>query len=195
MISMNETIQNLFSELHIPEGYNSKELETLGNAQSRYLKDLKLNVSTVLKRNTLSPKEAYLLALAVAVNERSAALKTAFEDLARREGADDALIAETIGCVSLMNANNVLYRFRHYMPDNEYYNNTPAGMRMSIMMNPVSGKEFFELMSLMVSALNGCERCVTSHEASVKQHGADEARIYDAIRLAAVVRSLCVLMQ
>lgn len=195
MMSMNETIQNLFSELHIPEGYNSKELETLGNAQSRYLKDLKLNVSTALKRNTLSPKEAYLLALAVAVNERSAALKTAFEGLARREGADDAVIAETIACVSLMNANNVLYRFRHYMSDNEYYNNTPAGMRMSIMMNPVSGKEFFELMSLMVSALNGCERCVTSHEASVKQHGADEARIYDAIRLAAVIRSLCVLMQ
>jgi len=194
-MSMNETIQSLFSELHIPEGYSSKELETLGNAQSRYLKDLKLNVSTVLKRNTLSPKEAYLLALAVAINERSAALKTAFEDLARQEGADDALIAETIGCVSLMNANNVLYRFRHYMPENEYYNNTPAGMRMSIMMNPVAGKEFFELMSLMVSALNGCERCVTSHEASVKQHGAEEARIYDAIRLAAVIRSLCVLMQ
>jgi alkyl hydroperoxide reductase subunit D len=192
---MNETIQSLYSELLVPEGYSSKALDTLGQAQSRYLKDLKLNVSAVLKRNTMSPKEAYLLALAVAVNERSEVLKTAFEALARQEGADDALIAEVMSCVSLMNANNVLYRFRHYMPDNEYYNNTPAGMRMSIMMSPVSGKEFFELMSLMVSALNGCERCVTSHEASVKQHGADEARIYDAIRLAAVIKSLCVLMQ
>ncbi|RYZ47836.1 MAG: alkylhydroperoxidase, partial [Sphingobacteriales bacterium] len=75
-----------------------------------------------------------------------------------------------------------------------YYNTTPAGLRMSIMMSPVLGKEFFELVSLMVSALNGCELCVTSHEASVKQHGASEARIYDAIRLGAVMKSLIVVL-
>jgi alkyl hydroperoxide reductase subunit D len=65
---------------------------------------------------------------------------------------------------------------------------------MSVMMSPVLGKELFELMSLVVSAVNGCERCVTSHEASVKQHGASEPRIYDAMRLAAVIRSLCVII-
>jgi alkyl hydroperoxide reductase subunit D len=65
---------------------------------------------------------------------------------------------------------------------------------MNVMMNPVLGKEFFELMSLVISAVNGCERCVTSHENSVKQHGATEQRIYDAIRLAAVIKSLCVVM-
>jgi len=46
-------------------------------------------------------------------------------------------------------------------------------------------------MSLVISALNGCERCVTSHESSVKQHGAGEPRIYDAVRLAGVMKSLC----
>jgi alkyl hydroperoxide reductase subunit D len=65
---------------------------------------------------------------------------------------------------------------------------------MSSMMNPVLGKEFFELVSLVVSALNGCERCVTSHENSVKQHGASEQRIYDAIRLGSVIKSLCVMI-
>jgi alkyl hydroperoxide reductase subunit D len=65
---------------------------------------------------------------------------------------------------------------------------------MSAMMNPVLGKELFELMSLLISALNGCERCVTSHENSVKQHGASEPRIYDAIRLGAVIKSLCVVV-
>ncbi|MFM6944208.1 MAG: carboxymuconolactone decarboxylase family protein [Bacteroidota bacterium] len=45
-----------------------------------------------------------------------------------------------------------------------------------------------------MSAVNGCERCVTSHEASVKQHGASEPRIYDAIRLAAVIKSICVII-
>ena len=80
------------------------------------------------------------------------------------------------------------------MHDVEYYNKQPAGLRMSIMMNPVMGKEFFELMSTVLSAVNGCERCVTSHEQSVKNLGASEARIYDAIRLGSVIKSLCIII-
>lgn len=189
---MNETIQNLFADLNIPADYKSESLEKLAATDSRYLKDLKLNVGAVLKSANINKKEAYLLALSVAVNEKSAVLINAFEALARKEEASDAEIAEIHACTSLMNTNNVFYRFRHYLPQNQYYNNTPASLRMSIMMSPVLGKEFFELVSLVVSALNGCELCVTSHEASVKQHGATEARIYDAIRLGAVIKSLVI---
>lgn len=191
---MNETIQNLFTDLHIPETYKSDSLEKLAAADNRFLKDLKLNIGAVLKSTNLNKKEAYLLALSVAANEKSAVLIQSFETLARNEGATDAELAEIHACTSLMNTNNIFYRFRHYLPQNQYYNNTPAGLRMSIMMNPVLGKEFFELTSLVVSALNGCELCVTSHEASVKQHGATEARIYDAIRLGAVIKSLAVIL-
>jgi alkyl hydroperoxide reductase subunit D len=66
---------------------------------------------------------------------------------------------------------------------------------MNIMMNPVLGKEFFELMSLAVSAVNGCESCVNSHEESVRKLGSSEVRIFDAIRLAAIVKGLCVAVQ
>ncbi|MFA6060578.1 MAG: carboxymuconolactone decarboxylase family protein [Taibaiella sp.] len=191
---MNETIQNLFADLNIPADYKSESLEKLAVVDSRYLKDLKLNIGTVLKSTNINKKEAYLLALAVAVNEKSTILITAFEALARKEETSDAEIAEIHACTSLMNTNNIFYRFRHYLPQNQYYNNTPAGLRMSIMMSPVLGKEFFELVSLVVSVLNGCELCVTSHEASVKQHGATEPRIYDAIRLGAVIKSLVVVM-
>jgi alkyl hydroperoxide reductase subunit D len=191
---MNETIQNLFQDLNIPEGHKSHGLEELAKVDSRYLKDLKLNISNMIKSKNLDSKEAYLLALAAAINEKSTVLVHSFESLARREGADDTEIAEVNACTSLMTTNNVFYRFRHYLPENEYYNKTPAGLRMSVMMNPALGKEFFELLSLGISALNGCEKCVTSHEASVKQQGATEARIYDAIRLVAVIKSLCVLV-
>jgi len=191
---MNETIQNLFADLHIPADYKSNGLEKLATADSRYLKDLKLNIGAVLKSTNLSKKEAFLLALSVAVNEKCEVLIASFEALARLESATDTEIAEIHACTSLMNTNNIFYRFRHYLPQNQYYNNTPAGLRMSIMMSPVNGKEFFELVSLVVSALNGCELCVTSHEASVKQHGASEARIYDAVRLGAVIKSLVVLL-
>lgn len=190
---MNDTIQALFADLKISD-YQSKGLEKLAAAESRYLKDLKLNVSTVLKSKNLTAKEARMLALATAINDKSSVLRDGFEKMARAEGATDAEIAEIYACTSLMNANNVFYRFRHFQKDNEFYNKTPAGLRMSIMMNPVSGKEFFELLSLAVSALNGCEMCVNSHEASVKQQGATEARVFDAVRLVAVIRSLIVAM-
>lgn len=65
---------------------------------------------------------------------------------------------------------------------------------MSIMMNPVLGKEFFELVSLVVSAVNGCEACVRSHEESILKQGSSETRIFDAIRLASVVKGLITLL-
>ena len=189
-----ETVINMFNDLNIDTEHTSPSLESLVAADSKYIRDMKLNVSAVLNSKNLNLKEAYLLALSVAVSEKHAVLIQSFEKLARKEGATDAEISETHGCASLMSANNIFYRFKHYMADVEYYNTQPAGLRMSIMMNPALGKEFFELMSLTISAVNGCERCVTSHERSVKEHGASEARVYDAVRLAAIIRSLCVIV-
>ncbi len=102
-------------------------------------------------------------------------LKESFTGLLKEEGATDAEIAEVIAATSLMNTNNIFYRFRHFL-NKEEYNNMPAGIKMGIMMNPVTGKEFFELLSLVISAVNGCEMCVSSHERSVLQHGSSESR-------------------
>ena len=171
----------------------SDKLQSLANVDARHLKDLKINVSNSLAAATLLKKEAYLIGLAVAVNEKHTALQAAFEKLAVQEGASDKDIAEVISCTSLMNANNVYYRFRHFV-NKEFYTATPAGIRMSIMASPVLGKEFFELLSLVVSALNGCEMCVTSHEEALLKHGTDQQRVLEAVRLGAVLRSLVVLL-
>lgn len=191
---VNETLLNLFQDLGIDPSFTSSSLTSLANVNSRYIKDLKLNVSATLGSSNLSRREAYLLALSVAATEKHNILITAFENLAAKEGATAEDIAETHGCASLLSLNNVFYRFRHYLHNNEYYNKQPAGLRMSLMMNPTMGKGLFELMSLVISAVNGCEKCVVSHEHSVREQGASEQRIYDAIRLGAVIRSLCVAM-
>lgn len=193
-VAMSEAVISLFSQLGIPETHSTKSLERLSSVDSRYIRDLKLNVAAVLKSKNLTPKEAALLSLAVAVNEKNETLIIAFENMCSKEGATQEEMADAHACASLLSLNNVLYRFRHYMQGNETYSNTPAGVRMSVMMNPVVGKEFFELMSLLVSALNGCEQCVTSHENSVKGLGTSEARIFDTIRLASVMKSLCVVV-
>ncbi len=189
-----ETVVAMLQDLGIDPMYTSHGLRILAESNSKYLKDMKLNVSTTLNSSNLTKKEAYLLALATAVNEKNNTLIASFEQLARKEGATTEELAETHACTSLLALNNVFYRFRHFMHDVEFYNKQSAGLRMSIMMSPVLGKEFFELMSLAVSALNGCERCVTSHEHSVKEHGATEQRVYDAMRLVSSIKGLCIVI-
>jgi len=189
-----ETVVTLLQDLGLDPAHTSHSLKILAETNSRYLKDLKLNVSGTLSSPNLTRKEAYLLALSVVVNEKHGVLIPAFEKLAEKAGATIEEIAETHGCASLLSLNNMFYRFRHFMHDNEYYSKQPAGLRMSIMLNPVMGKGFFELMSLVVSALNGCELCVVSHEKSVKEHGASQPRIYDAIRLGAAIKGMCVVI-
>jgi lipoyl-dependent peroxiredoxin subunit D len=183
----------LLTEIGLTEENITGQLRVLAQTDSRYLKDLKINVTNSLNAGTVTKKEAYLLAYAVAVNEKNEVLQKAFGAFAEKEGASDKELAEIISCTSLLNANNVYYRFRHFMHD-EFYNNTQAGIRMNIMANPLLGKEFFELVSLAVSALNGCELCVTSHEKTLIGHGTAKQRIHDAIRLTAVIKSLAVLL-
>jgi alkyl hydroperoxide reductase subunit D len=186
----NETFVNLLAELQLKDYVPSANAQALLQVDARYVKDLKINVGNVLNNNQhLTRKDAVLLALAVAINEKFDLLKDSLTGIARKEGATDAELAEIVACTSLMNTNNIFYRFRHFVKK-DFYSNQPAGIKMSIMASPVLGKEFFELLSLVISSINGCELCVTSHEQSVLQHGSSESRVFEAIRLGAVIKGL-----
>src|ERR1700743_469423 len=93
----NETFQNLLNELNLPGYEPSANVLALAAAESRFIKDLKINVGNVLNNSQyLSRKEALLLALAVAVNERFVLLQDSFTNQAREAGATDAEIGEII---------------------------------------------------------------------------------------------------
>jgi lipoyl-dependent peroxiredoxin subunit D len=186
----NETLRNLMSDFQLDENTTGELIQLLAEADSRYLRDLRINSNNALSFQNLSKKESALLALATAINEKNKALMATFRKKAEEQGATQQEIADIIACVSLLNINNVFYRFRHFVKK-DYYNQTPAGIKMNIMMGPSIGKEFFELVSLAVSALNGCEMCVNSHEESLIKLNTTQARIYDAVRLAALMRGFC----
>ncbi|MGN6647807.1 MAG: carboxymuconolactone decarboxylase family protein [Cytophaga sp.] len=188
MVQLSETTTELVSLLRI-ENSMPEVLQLLDQADSRYTRDLKVNVSNVLSSATMSEKETALLALAIAANQKNNSLIAGFRTLAEEKGATVEEQNEAISCASLLAGNNVFYRFRHFQ-QKESYNTMQAKIKMNIMMKPVLGKEFFELISLAVSAVNGCEMCVNAHEHSVREMGASEERVWDAIRLAAVVTSL-----
>jgi len=188
LMTYEEGTAALLEEVGAPAGHANAALQLLGTVPSRYARDLKLNLKAVLKSAHLNEKEAALLALSVAANQKNGPLTAHFGQSASQAGATAEETAEAVACASLLAANNVLYRFRHFAAK-EKYNELRPGLRMNIMMNPATGKHLFELMSLAVSAVNGCEQCVKSHEASLIALGASEEQVWDAIRIASVVAS------
>lgn len=184
-----ETLSDFVKDLGLPEDYSNPTLERLIEGNSNYIRDLRMNVKGFLKSKELTTKEVYLLSVAIANDTQNPVLETVYAAKAIEAGASQAEVADAIACSSLLSTNNVFYRFRHFM-GKESYEQMRAGLRMNIMMNPVLGKEFFELVSLAVSAVNGCEACVRAHEASLLGMGSSEMRIFESIKLASVVTSL-----
>ncbi|AYB29907.1 carboxymuconolactone decarboxylase family protein [Chryseolinea soli] len=184
-----ESTQEFLEFLKLGKDYETQALDLLENGKSRYLADLKINFKNSFESEVLTKKEIAVLGVALSVNAGNAILRTFFAVNAQQEGASAEEIAEAVGCASLLSANNVFYRFRHFV-NKEKYNEIPARIKMNIMGRPVGGKEFFELMSLAVSAVNGCEMCVKAHEASLIELGAKEERIFEAVRLASVITSV-----
>jgi alkyl hydroperoxide reductase subunit D len=183
-----EIIQEILQSVGLDTSYRTDSLTLLEKGESRYIRDLKLNFTSTLTSEQLSTKECALLGLSTAINNNNKPLTQYFTKHAEEQGATAAEIAEAAGCASLLASNNIFYRFRHFT-QKEKYTQIPARIRMQIMMKPVTGKEFFELMSLAISAVNGCEMCVNAHEDSLIKLGTTEERIFDAVRISSLVTS------
>jgi alkyl hydroperoxide reductase subunit D len=83
----------------------------------------------------------------------------------------------------------VYYRFTHLVEDTEYAT-LPARLRMNVIGNPGIAKVDFELLSLAVSAINGCGACIVAHERQVRQHGLGREAVQSAVRIAATVHAV-----
>lgn len=185
MSNISETTQELLA-IFGEDTISNNALEILNITDFKYLKDLKLNFNSTLTSEHLTEKECGLLGLSVAVNNQNAILISFYKNYAVKFNATQDELAEAVSCASLLASNNVFYRFRHFS-QKEKYSQIPARIRMQLMVKPIISKEFFELMSLAISAVNGCEMCVNAHEDSLIKLNTKEERIFDAVRLASLV--------
>lgn len=189
IVTYSESTQEFLELLKAGEAFRTDTLDILEEGKSRYLTDLKINFKNSLESEHLDSREISLLGVALSVNGNNRILLEFFRERALKDGATPDQVAEAAACASLLSANNVFYRFRHFM-NKEKYNEIPARIKMNLMARPVTGKEFFELVSLAVSAVNGCEMCVKAHENSLVELGAKEERIFEAVRMASVITSV-----
>jgi len=166
-------------------------LDTIRDAIPDYARDLKLNLGSVLTTTGapgLTDKQIWAVALASAIASRNLAFTREMELLAAAH-LDAASINGARAAASIMGMNNIYYRFLHLVEDPEYAQ-MPARLRMNVIGNPGIDKQDFELLSLAVSAINGCGTCVASHERTLRKHELGREAVQSAVRIAATVHAV-----
>src|SRR5437868_4607477 len=169
------------------------EIEKLRQVLPEAAKDIKLNLQTVLQSTALTPTQMWGTAMASAIAARNAELVAAVLSEAQAQ-VEANVIEDAKAAAALMAMNNVYYRFRH-MVGKESYASKPARLRMNWIAKPLGSKIDFELFCLAVSAINGCEICVRSHEQAVIAGGLTEDQVHDAVRIAATIQAAAVALE
>lgn len=160
--------------------------EKLGDAT----KDMKLNLSTLLRGDKLAENEAWGCALAAAYFLRHAELVQAFV-ADSSEILSDAEREDAKAAAAIMGMNTIYYRSRH-MIQKDFYEQQRAGLRMNRMMKPATDKGRFELYSMACAALAGCDVCLRSHESSLIKEDFSQEQVHEVLRVAAVVNGFVI---
>jgi alkyl hydroperoxide reductase subunit D len=169
-------------------------LDAIRAALPEAAKDIRLNLASVLQSGSLSPAQRWGVAAASALAARNPTLRQAVMEDAASEGVDAAVLDDARAAAALMAMNNVYYRFRHLI-GKPVYTEKPARLRMNRLARPATSRVDFELFCLAVSAINGCENCLRSHEAVVLTGGLTEEQVHDAVRIAATLQAAAVALE
>ena len=166
-------------------------LDTIRDSLPDYARDLRLNLGSVLAPSGapgLTERQIWAVAFAAAIASRHVPLARDLEALAAAHLTPGDLSAAR-AAAAIMGMNNIYYRFLHLVEDAEY-KQMPARLRMNVLANPGIDKLDFELLSLAVSAINGCGTCVAAHERQLRQHGVTREAVQSAVRIAATVHAV-----
>jgi alkyl hydroperoxide reductase subunit D len=171
----------------------SNDLESLKEELPAVLRDIRLNIETVLGASSLTTAQRWGVALASAASSRNPRLTRAVLQAAGAD-VDQNVVDDALAAAGLMAMNNVFYRFRHFM-DKPSYQQLPARLRMTRIARPATNKADFELFCLAVSAINGCEMCVRAHEEAVLKAELTETQVLDAVRVASTIHAAAVSLE
>jgi len=163
-------------------------VEQLRNTLPSFAQDIRINLGNVLNSedSPLDQLVRYRIGLASAYATRNVSIAQAIEQSGRALGLIDADIHAAKLAATLMAMNNVYYRFLHLAHEPELQK-LPARLRMQGLVTPGISKLDFELMSLAVSAINGCGMCIEAHNREVLKHDVGVSGLQEVARIAAVV--------
>jgi alkyl hydroperoxide reductase subunit D len=164
-------------------------IQTLKDGFGEHAKDIKLNLGSVLSEEgapDLKQNQIYGIALASAYATKNYAVVQAVLHEASSLSAEEIHAARAAATIMAMN--NIYYRFTHLVSDKDIAK-LPAKLRMNVIGSPGIAKADFELMSLAVSAINGCGMCMDAHVHELAKVGVSKNGIQSTVRIAAVINA------
>jgi len=166
-------------------------ISELKNLIPDYAKDIKLNLSSLASDETLDEQKLWGSFLASALASGNAKVIASIESEAMEHLSIEAMQAVK-SAAAIMAMNNIYYKFSGMVTE---YQTMPAKLRMNVIANPgISEKVDFELWSLAVSAINGCQFCVKSHEKIVRDAGLSAQEVQTVVRIASVVHAVAAVL-
>ena len=162
-------------------------IENLRGALPEYAKDQKLNLGSLSRSSELNEQQLWGTLLASAAATRNATVISEIADEAKEHLSEEAVEA-AYGAATVMAMNNVAYRAKSWLGDD--YAQVKFGLRMNIISKPGVEKVDFDLWSLAVSTINGCEHCAVAHAAEVREGGLTKEQTWEAVKIAGVVQAI-----
>ncbi len=159
-------------------------IENLKSGLPEFAKDLKLNLGSLARSTELTEQQLWGTFLASAAATKSATVLSEIADEARQHLSDEAFSA-ALGASTIMGMNNVAYRAKEFLGDD--YTQVRMGLRMNIIANPGVDKADFEMWSMAVSTINGCENCTAAHDDVIRKEGVTKEQAWEAVKIAATV--------
>jgi len=149
-------------------------------------KDLRLNMSALLRGGSVDQATVYCAALAAAYFVRDAALAAALRaDSAKLLTDDEASDAQA--AASLMGMTTVYYKSRELLgKEKPSYEQMRPSLRMNRMMSPASRTKY-EAAAMTCAAIAACPACLQSHEKKLAEYEWSEGQIHELLRIAAIV--------
>ncbi|MGY3804139.1 carboxymuconolactone decarboxylase family protein [Pigmentibacter ruber] len=163
------------------------------NLEGTIPKDLKLNFTKLLSTENLNTEEKLLLLICISKTLDFQELYHSVLEVANLSKIAHSSINEAKQIPAIMGMLNTYYKFKFFSEKNPQSNNINYGapnLRMQSLMNPNMPKETFELLSIAVSILNSCEKCVIAHEKALLELSVPAQKIHATMKFAAVTKGL-----
>lgn len=167
-------------------------IDNLKSGLPDFAKDLKLNLGSLTRSTELTEQQLWGTFVAAAAATRNDQVISEISEEAKTHLSDEAYNA-ALAAASIMAMNNVAYRARGWLGDD--YSLVKMGLRMNVIAKPGIEKVDFELYSLAVSTINGCEHCTVAHEKTVRGEGLTKEQVFEAVKIAATVAGVAQALQ
>lgn len=156
-----------------------------------FLRDFAMNFRKFVgTEGALDVRTKTLLALATACQARCPAWWELLSDRARRLGVTEVQLREVVALVATNAMYNAFFKFRE-LSGSELFSGMPVGLRAHTLSGTSLDEKTVELISLVVSNLNGCRPCTSGHVEAARRLGLTDEQILEAVQCAATLSAAC----